>query len=90
MTVKCSKGCLAMEKENVKLVFDIIIKIQSGQLFCANIQWNTELINATFDVSKYVAHKLLGHCSMDTTMLLERKLGWKLTGTMHKCNSYCV
>ena len=52
-TVKGSKGFMAIEKHNVALVFYTIIKTQRGQLFCANMQRN-----ATFDVSKDVAHKL--------------------------------
>ena len=36
--VKGSKGCLAIEKDNVTLAFDIIKKTQRVQLFCANMQ----------------------------------------------------
>jgi len=86
-TVKDSKGHLAIEKEDVKLVLDMIIKTQRGQLFCVNIQRKTEWSNSGFDVSKDMAHKLLGHSNLEATMLLERQLGWKFTGTMHKCNS---
>ena len=55
-----------------------------------NIQRKTEWSNSGFYVSKDVAHTLLGHSNLEATMLLERQLGWKFTGTMHKYNSCCI
>ena len=89
-TVKGSKGHLDVEKEDVKIFFDTIIKTQRGPLFSVNIQRNTEWSNAAFDLSKDVAHALLRHSNLEATLLSARKLVWNLIGTMHKCNRCCV
>ena len=44
--------------------------------------------HSTIDVSKDKAHKLLGHSSREATIESAKWLGWKLTGTLHKCESY--
>jgi len=81
---------LSISKDNVKIIFDIVIKTQRGQLFCVNIQRDNEVSTATLDVSKDKAHKLLGHSNEESTIKSAKHLGWKLMGTMSKCNSCMV
>ena len=60
--VKGSINHLAIEKNNVIVSFNIIIKTREGMFFCMNIQRNADEINgATIDISKDKAHRMLGH-----------------------------
>jgi len=81
---------LTINKNNVTIEFDIIIKTQRGQLFCVNLQRNEELSMAVMDISKDKAHRILGHANEETTIKSAKHLGWNSTGSMHKCNSCYV
>ena len=86
-SIQGNKNYMAISKGNLKIVFDVIIKTKRGKLFCVNIQRDFEIGASLIDVSKDKAHRLLGHSGEETTMSTGKALGWKLTGTMHRCES---
>ena len=45
---------------------------------------------AVIDVSKDKAHRILGHSNEEATVKSAKHLGWNLTGSICKCNSYYV
>jgi len=52
-----------------------------------NIQRDNELSATTLDVSKDKAYRLLGHYNEESTIKSAKHFGWKLIGTLYKCNS---
>ena len=61
-TVKGVNNYFSIEKDSVNIHFEIIIKTQKVMLFCVNVQQSAGEINREIiDISKYKAHKVLGH-----------------------------
>jgi len=70
-----AKEYLAIKKGNVELVFDIVIRIQKGKLFCINIQRNGETSCSVIEISKNRAHELLEHSNSEANVALAKRLG---------------
>ena len=67
-SVTVNKNHLAIEKDQVKLIFNIIVTTQRGKLFCINIQRSGETCNAKMDIGKNKYHKMLGHSNGEVTI----------------------
>ena len=78
-----------MEKNNVILIYNIIVKTQKGVLFCVNMQRSLgEISRASFGIGKGKARKILGNAGEESTLATAKELGWKLSVAMHQCAIY--
>ena len=82
-----NKNSMWLEKDNKKIVFDIMLKTEEGVLFAMYFKRDTEIAGATIDtktkMSVMTAHEKLGHCSEELTRKTAKALNPK-TGRVHE------
>ena len=84
-----------LEKDNKKIVFDIMLKTEEGVLFAMYFKRDTEIAGATIDtktkMSVMTAHEKLGHCSEELTRKTAKALSWELTkGSFGVCEACTI
>jgi hypothetical protein len=105
-SVQGNKDAFWVEKDGVKIVFDIRIDTQKGAVFCGYFKrnmpigidgahtrtdYNVAMMSINQLMSVNQAHSKLGHLSETMTRQAVQALNWKLKpGTMHPCEDCAI
>ena len=89
------KTAITLHKDGNKIVFDIVIPMPKGVIFCMYFKRDQEMAAAATGgqekprtVTVKQAHQLLGHCSEDATQKSAKHLGWSVKpGTLGPCTA---
>jgi hypothetical protein len=85
--LKGNSGMVWVEKNNMKLKFDIKITTASGIVYCMYVQRNTKLANPAVFYNLTEAHECLGHSHKDATRATSKSIGLNLKKGMKKCSA---
>jgi hypothetical protein len=90
-----NKTAIWLVRNEMKVVFDIVIPTPKGVLFAIYLKRKDEVGGAVQDtlvkMSLVQAHDKLGHMSEDATRKTAKQLGWHMTsGHIHPCESCTV